>query len=141
MPPDLNLEVKPKRLNASESGWPNVWRWYKQTSGQNVVQQATSMTSNPWWQLRERAQALPFGSWWTNWLSEATSSFVTIWTGQDRMTHKKQLRSQECRSTELLRGFCDSTTPPSALGPWRASWPCRLLERKKHVHSWWEHTL
>ena len=57
--------AKPKRLNASESGWPNVWRWYKQTSGQNVVQRATLTNSNPWWSLKKRAQGLPLGSWWT----------------------------------------------------------------------------
>ena len=50
LPPDLNLKnAKPKRLNASESGWPNVWRWCKQTSGQNVVQQVTSVNLNHWW--------------------------------------------------------------------------------------------
>ena len=39
--------------------WPNVWRWYRQTYGQNVVQQAIFMNSNP-------AQGLPLGNWWTN---------------------------------------------------------------------------
>ena len=44
----LNLERKAKRQNVWEPGLPNVWRWYKQTYGQNVVQQVTSMNSNLW---------------------------------------------------------------------------------------------
>ena len=39
--------AKRLRLNVLESGSPNVWRWYKQTYGQNVVQQATFTNSNP----------------------------------------------------------------------------------------------
>ena len=30
-----------------ESGSPNVWRWYKQTYGQNVVQEATFYELGP----------------------------------------------------------------------------------------------
>ena len=32
-------------LNTCSGMTNNVWRWYKQTCGQNVVQQATSMNS------------------------------------------------------------------------------------------------
>ena len=39
--------AKRLRLNVLESGSPNVWRWYKQTYGQNVVQQATFYELEP----------------------------------------------------------------------------------------------
>ena len=47
--PDLNLEGKAKKADVSELVWPNAWRWYMQTYGENVVQQATSTNSSPWW--------------------------------------------------------------------------------------------
>ena len=34
-------------------------------------------------------------------------------------------------ATELLRGFCDSTTPPSALGPWESVLALSLVRAKK----------
>ena len=75
--PDLNLEREAKKAERVGIGVAKRLRWYKQTYGQNVVQQATSMNSNPWWQPKKRAQGLPVGRWWTNWLNRATYSFVT----------------------------------------------------------------
>ena len=62
---DLNLERKAKKAERIGIGV----RWCKQTSGPNVVQQATSLFLNPCWPW--------MGRWWTNWLSKAIYSFVT----------------------------------------------------------------